>query len=199
VAVNRPDDPWLPPDWGPEPYAGLGPLPPRPALLTRRDLVAGLVTTLALVLLGGPVGLVWEAISPHLHLAAALDGSEEAFHAEIAADGRFLLISIAVGLISAVAALALGRRSGPGVVAGLMTGGLFGAAIAARLGRHIRHDGLISALHSLGASPQAAPIVDFRLRVLGLIVVWPLVAVITYAVLGAVTGWLEPDDRADGG
>lgn len=185
---------WSPPDWRPEPYAGYGPLPPRRPLLERGDLLAGALTAVIGLLLGGPVGLVWEAISPHLHLAAAVDGSEEAFRAEVAADGRFLVISAVVGVLCGVAALVLARRRGPGVVAGLVAGGLLGAAVAARLGQHARHDTILSALEKLGASEGALPVVDFRLRTLGLLVVWPLVAAVTYAVVGAVTGWLEPDD-----
>lgn len=193
--MTQPADPWSPPDWRPEPYAGVGPLPPARPLLERQDAVAAVVTALALVVLAGPVGLVWEAVSPHLRLAAAINGSEEAFRAEVAADGRFLLVSLAAGVLSAAVALAVGRRRGPGVVAGLLTGGLLGAALAARLGQHIRHDATLSALRALGGTAEVLPVVDFRLRLLGLIVVWPLVAVVLYSVVGAVTRWLEPDQR----
>lgn len=183
-------DPWQPPAPGPWHVTVTDPrFPPvDPARVIRwghelRDL---LVTTTVLVLLGPMAGLVWSAVAPKLALVAALEGAEAPYRAEIGADFRFLLVGIVAGLVSALG-VAAARRDGPGVMLGLAAGGLAGGFVAARVGYLAERGGTLQTLHHLGVSVHllAGYGLDpfFRLRALGVVVAWPIVAVAVHALV----------------
>jgi hypothetical protein len=81
----------------------------------RDDAGAGLVTAVALVLLGAPAGLVWALVSPRVSVllsesSATLAGTDRDVF--IAGDGAYLGVVLVAGLLSGAVAAVLGRRHG---------------------------------------------------------------------------------------
>lgn len=156
--------------------------PPGGPLLTRIDALAGAVVAAVIALLGAPTGLIWAAISPHLDLDAAAAGSESAFGAQIAADGRFFFLTLVLGVATGVVAFRLGNRFGPAVTVGIAAGALAAAVVAAQVGYLFRRPGLLGALRP-GLAPTIVSLIDFRLRAVQVLVVWPIVALAVFLVL----------------
>src|SRR6476469_8602529 len=104
--------------------------------VVRRDVYIGGWVVAALALVGVPLGLIWQAVSPRsaglvLQSAAIIADETEAL---IGTDGRFALLPGVVGLI---AALVVGPRwswRGPATVVAVGLGGVVGAAVTARVG-----------------------------------------------------------------
>jgi hypothetical protein len=107
------------------------PAPARPVRDAARDLAAGLRIVLVLAVLGALLGFVWSGWSSTGSSAFAqqggptwlLDESESA----IGADGHFLLITAAVGLVAGLVTWRWTRVRGPITVAALAAAGLVGA------------------------------------------------------------------------
>ncbi len=107
-------------------------------LVDLRDLRAGALTTVVLVLLGVPLGLLWQAVAPRAAVATTGDGAlilasieDKAF---IAADSLLFLLGLGLGLLAGAAAFRLGRRRAPGVIVGLVLGGYLAVLVAASTG-----------------------------------------------------------------
>jgi hypothetical protein len=95
---------------------------------------AAVLTTVGVVLLGAPLGLLWAAVAPPVDVVVGEGGStrlaDPLRDAFIAVDGTFLVLALLAGLLSGVLGWRLGRRFGPGVVVGLVVGGLLAAEVA---------------------------------------------------------------------
>ncbi|WP_435207356.1 DUF2567 domain-containing protein [Micromonospora sp. bgisy143] len=97
--------------------------------------------TLALAVLGAPLGLLWAAFAPD---TPVLKTAEGAIYAEtqpeqpIAADGWFSLLGLAFGVLAALALwFLLRRRRGPVGLLGAVLGTLAAAPVAWQVGRRI--------------------------------------------------------------
>jgi len=150
------------------------------------ELSVGILTALYVTLAGAVAGLVWAAVAPKLSKPELLTLSGAMFHPQVGADAWFLVVGGVAGIACTVAAtLALGEP-GPGMVGGLAVGGLAAAFVADRVGYLAELDGstkmAIAALRSLGITPDVAEI-DFRIRSLGVLTVWPIASL---AVVGLV-------------
>jgi hypothetical protein len=156
-----------------------------PSLPRDRDVSAGLLTAVYAILLGPAAGLVWAAVAPKLSIPALAANSDAAFHALIGADAWFLLVGGLAGVIVALGAVAFVGEPGPAVTTGLALGGLVAAIVADRIGYLSQRGATTDALRALGAHPGGALIseIDFRLRALGVITVWPIASL---AVVGLV-------------
>jgi hypothetical protein len=155
--------------------------PPEPAVSWPHDgWVFGVVTALVAVL-GAAAGLVWSALAPKMSIAAVLAGHEEPFRAQIGADAWFLLVTTLAGVLTALVAVLL-RADGPAATAALGLGGTAAAFVAARVGYLTQHADVLRALRALGYDPQAVAleVVDFRLRALGVVVAWPIAAMLVH-------------------
>jgi hypothetical protein len=144
---------------------------------------AGLLTGLFVALLGPAVGLVWAAVAPKLSISALAAGADSTFRAQVGADAWFLLVGAVAGVVCAVLAVTLVGEPGPAVTAGLAVGGLAAAFIADRVGYLSERGATHEALRALGAHPSGALIaeIDFRIRALGVVMVWPIASL---AVVG---------------
>jgi len=160
-------------------------LPPAaspPGLL--RDAGAGLLTVLGCVLLGAPVGLLWAAVTPRVEVVIAAGGelrlTDPAGQEFIAADGWFLGLVLLAGLVCGLLAWALGRRHGPGVVLGLVVGGLLAAEVARRSGELVDAELARAAVEAgrAGAVDLAVQLRSEQAR-LG----WPVAALAAHLVL----------------
>jgi hypothetical protein len=154
-----------------------------PARTRRSELVTGLLVGVYAIVLGPVAGLVWAALAPKVSIAALRAGSSETFQAQIGADAWFLLVGGLAGVAVALVAVAFAGEPGPGVTVGVAIGGLGAAFVADRIGYLSERTATTHAL--LGAHPGGAVIseIDFRIRALGVLTVWPLVSL---AVIGLV-------------
>ena len=174
-------DPYVVPDWHvtvprAQPWA-----PPEPAVRWPQDAWVFGVTTALVVILGAVAGLVWAAVAPKLSIAAVLAGHEEPFRSQIGADAWFLLVSALAGVLTALVATIL-RADGPATTAALGIGGTAAAFVAARVGYLAQHADVLSALRAVGLDPSdvSLEVVDFRLRALGVVVAWPIAALLVH-------------------
>lgn len=114
-----------------DPGAGADTVPDPARAELRADLRAGLSIVAALAVIGALLGLVWAAWSPTGSAARITPAGrlQEESEAWIAADGRFLVLAAAAGLIAALAAWRRVGNRGPVMLAALAFGGLGGAAL----------------------------------------------------------------------
>ena len=140
------------------------------------------------VVLTGPiVGLLWSAAGPKVELFRALGGAGNEWRAEAGADVHFGLLCLAAGAVCAVVAVLL-RMDGPGALAGLALGGLGAAFVADRVGYLLNRGDTLDLLKSRSVSlhllSQYGIDPFFKVRALGVVVAWPLAALVVY--LGAL-------------
>jgi hypothetical protein len=154
-----------------------------PTHVRRNELATGLLAAAYAILLGPVAGLAWAALAPKVSIAALRAGSSETFQAQIGADAWFLLVGSLAGVLVALVAVAFAGEPGPGLSIGIATGGLIAAFVADRIGYLSERTTTQHAL--LGAHPGGAVIseIDFRIRALGVLTVWPLASL---AVIGLV-------------
>lgn len=176
------------PDWPPPslPRASADVLPSD--LAARSELTVAVMTALYVALLGPAVGLVWAAVAPKVSLKALAANSSAAFHPLIGADAWFLLVGGVAGALTTVLAMLVVRREGPGLAVGLATGGAIAAIVADRVGFLAEHSASTEILRALGASSDGSNVaqIDFRIRALGVLTVWPLAALVVLGVVVAV-------------
>jgi hypothetical protein len=185
-------DPWKVPEWHLAAAGPMAPMPlPEPVVRWRDDGRELALTVLALVFSAPLVGLLWSALGPKLPLRPALSGSETAFRTEVGADVHFVIVTAAAGVICAIVAIAL-KRDGPGVVVGLGIGGVLAALVTNRVGYLVNRDHTLSALHHLGVSLSLLDKfgIDpfFKVRAVGVLMAWPLAALLTYLLALAIRG-----------
>jgi hypothetical protein len=163
-----PPPPWAVPQPPPPPAAPFGPptryvwsseaeQPEEPVPGAGRRLLAAVLVALGIGVLGFAVGLLWLVISPRVPIVK-VDGGYVYADAEpeqpIAADGWFLILGLAVGLVLAVAVwLLLRRYRGAGMLLGLTIGSLLGAWAAWWFGHKI---GITDFNHTAASAPVGA-------------------------------------------
>jgi hypothetical protein len=164
VTYPQPPAPAQAPPGGPRPW------------FTSRDLGPAAAILAALAAAGAVLGLIWQAISPRtkgfVYLPNAVIPEEN--ESLIAADGRFLLLTGAVGIVAAVAAWLRKPARGPATAVALVAGGLLGALLTDFVGR------LVGGGHSTGAL-NAVVTLPLRVHARGLLLVEPAIAAFVYA------------------
>jgi len=142
-----------------------------------------LLITVYVVLTGPIVGLLWSASGPKLDLFRALAGSGEAWRAEDGADVHFGLLCVAAGAVCAAIAVLL-RMDGPGALTGLAVGGLGAAFVADRVGYLLNRGDTLDLLHARAVPLRLLSDVGidpfFKVRALGVVVAWPMAALVIY-------------------
>lgn len=114
----------------------------------RRTAVVGVLSLLAVVAAGVPLGLLWSWVSPSVPVVVTsangpvvTDPSPEQF---IAADGWFTIFGFAFGVLAALAAWFVVRRHrGPVLLASVVLGALGAALVAWQVGRRLGLDGWV--------------------------------------------------------
>lgn len=155
-------------------------------------MVAGIVAAAIMLVAGIPFGLLWGATAPKVDVADLLDnGAETALEAAPAADLRFALIGAVFGLVAGLIAIWRGRRAGWPLPVGLFLGGLGGSLIAGQVGHLLESDRALKAVPP-NASPVVRQVVDVTVRAQGVHAVYPLVALVVFLVLVALTTRPEP-------
>jgi hypothetical protein len=139
----QPIDPAAAPAGAGQPW--LPPADPRRPRLTPRGLLIEVLTALgvaaAVAALGAPLGLLWSQLSPRVRLVMTESGpafAESNPEGYVAGESVYLLLALAMGVLSAIAVwLLIRRRRGPVVLAGLATGSFAGALLMSWLGHRI--------------------------------------------------------------
>ncbi|REE99728.1 hypothetical protein [Thermomonospora umbrina] len=158
------------------------------------------VTTAALALLGPPAGLLWAALAPpvrYLLLNDRVALADPETQALIAGDGRFAVIAGTAGLLcGGLAYLAGGRGNDVPLVLGLGTGGTAAALLAWWTGHRIGLGGFEESVRAAAGRAVEGPA---DLHATGVVVFWPLVAVVAYGLLETSVARLAPRDGGEDG
>jgi hypothetical protein len=139
-------------------------------------------------LLGAPLGLLWQAISPSVQYAV-VDGKAVLLDPEtqalISTDGRFAILTGLVGLGCGVGAyFAAGRDTDVAMVTGLAIGGAVAAVLAWRVGHQV---GLGTFESMVAGSADGAVITGVAdLRAVGVVAFWPVAAAGMFGLCDAV-------------
>ena len=161
---------------------------------------AALIAVAVAAVGGVLLGLLWWQLAPHVPLVGDLVDKNWVVYLKdsegeqaIGVDGTFVLLSLALGAVSALAVFLVRRRGGIPLVVGLATGSLLGSLLAWRLGvwlgptqdviAHARQAGkgvTFSAPLKLSAK-WAAPLA------------WPLSATLVHLALTALFGPRDPE------
>lgn len=152
------------------------------------------VTALSL-LAGLPVGVLWWWVSPLPRAVKRADGVFYAQSAEsaIAADGWFAVCSVVVGAWSGLLVALLARAHRLHALAALALGGLGGAVLAWQLGQWLGPAAFLEQAQGLRVGTSFDG--PLRLSALGVLMVWPIAAVIVFFGVVAGIDSVEDDRR----
>ena len=128
-----------------------------------------------------PLGLVWWLLAPQPLLERRADGVfrlSEVDESAVAADGWFALLAIAFGVVAGLVGYLLTRPARLGHLVGLVVGGLGGAVVAWRTGVLLGPDSLAASARDVAVGTQFHG--PLELSALGVLLAWPMGAVITY-------------------
>ena len=151
----------------------------------RAELRAGLLVGLGCAVAGVVVGVVWRLVVPLAVLEKDATGVVQVGGAEteVAADGWFAACAALAGVVAAVVAALMLRSGRLGALVGLTVGGLVGALVAWRVG-------LLLSPPEITAAAAAARVGDtfdgpLRMSAYGVLLAWPMAAVITFFAIVA--------------
>jgi hypothetical protein len=179
--------------------------PARPARWwppTRREIRTALALILGMVALGAALAPAWAALAPRLAYRVVQPGRALPVVPEaeeyIAADGRFVLLTLGAGVLAGLVAWSLRRTRGPVMLVALAVGGLLAAAVTWRLGVALAPGYRAEELQEVGRTVYQS----LRLGALAALVVEPFAAVLVYlagAGFAARTDLGRPDPPAPSG
>jgi hypothetical protein len=145
---------------------------------------AALAAVAALALLGAALAFLWVQLAPRLVFRVVQPGRAVPVVPEaeeyVAADGRFVLITLAAGIVAGLVWWLLRGTRGPVVLAALALGGLLGAVVTWRLGLLLAPGYSPADLQEVGRTVTE----PLTLRARAALVVEPVAAVVVY-LLGA--------------
>ena len=152
---------------------------------TRREVVTAASFVVALAGVGALLALLWVQLAPRLAFRVVQPGRALPVVPEgeeyVAADGRFVLLTLGVGALAGLVGWLLRSSRGPLVLAALAAGGLLGAVVTWRLGLWLEPG------YSSQDLQEAGRIVylPLELGALAALVVEPIAAVLVYLLCAA--------------
>lgn len=172
--------------------ADAGPRQPLPGRsLTRTDLRWGGIVALTLVVVGAIAAPLWVWLSPRASgtvvAAGVVIANQPESEAAIAADGRFVFITLAIGVIAGVLAWLPRGSRGWFMPVALAAGGLAGAVVTKVVGELLTSPPSAAVLDHV----HAAVLAPVRLRATAAVVVEAFAAVVIYLI---IVGFAEHDD-----
>jgi hypothetical protein len=162
-----------------------GPVPTEIAA-DHRQIRAALAVVALLAVVGCALGPIWSWWSPPGPLGEQIPSGVIADETEafIAADGRFALLTAAVGLVAALACWALRSVRGPWIAAALAVGGVIGAVLTDVIGHLVRGGGQPIPVTRTIARINHLPL---QVHATGLLLVEAALAALVYALFVAFT------------
>ncbi|WP_432143155.1 ABC transporter permease [Streptomyces sp. bgisy084] len=159
-----------------------------------RELREGALIALLVAVTGALLGLLWNWLAPHVPLVADTrnvylkntEGEES-----IGADGTFLLLAFAFGVVTTAVVFLFRRRGGIPLVVALVVGGLLGATLGWMTGMWLGPTPDVVA-HAKQAGPGVVFDGPLRLQAKGALLAWPMGAMLTQVVLSALFGPPDP-------
>jgi hypothetical protein len=147
---------------------------------SRREWTTALATLAALAAVGAAVAPLWVHLAPRLAFRVSTPGTALPVVPEaeeyIAADGRYVIITLVIGIVAGLAGWLVRRSRGPWALLALAAGGLLGAVVTWRLGMLIGTGYRESDLRVVGKIIYQ----PLTLRARAALVVEPVAAVIVY-------------------
>lgn len=148
----------------------------------------GVAATLVIAVLGVPAGLLWTTVAPRTTYVIAggkaLLGDPES-QTWIAADGWFAVLTASAGLLCGVIAYILaGRLREVGLLASLGVGGASAGLIAWWVGSMIGRSSFQHEVRTARDGTTARGALD--LHAAGVVIAWPLVALVVFGLLEAL-------------
>ncbi|WP_181923818.1 ABC transporter permease [Streptomyces inhibens] len=163
-----------------------------------RELREGALIALLVAVSGVLLGVLWNWLAPHIPLIADTRNvylknteGEEA----IGADGTFVLLSLAFGVLSTAVVFLIRRRGGIPLVVALVLGGLLGAALGWLTGMWLGPTPDVAA-HAKQVGPGVTFYGPLRLQAKGALLVWPIAAMLTQLALTGLFGPRDPEPPA---
>ncbi|MFJ6795787.1 hypothetical protein [Streptomyces sp. NPDC091268] len=158
------------------------------AAVTAADVRDGAAVALVVGVAGVLLGLLWAWLAPRVQYVSngeAVFLRDTESEARIGSDGTFLLLSAALGALSAGLVFLWRRRGGVPVVIGLAVGSCFASVVGWRLGLWLGPTSdLVAAAKRAGKGvPFDAPL---ELLAHGVLLGWPMVAVVVHLGLTAL-------------
>ncbi|MFE6740089.1 ABC transporter permease [Streptomyces tubercidicus] len=159
-----------------------------------RELREGALIAFLVALTGVLLGLLWNWLAPHVPLVADArnvylkntEGEES-----IGADGTFLLLAFAFGVLTTAVVFLFRRRGGIPLVVALVVGGLLGATVGWLTGMWLGPTPDMAA-HAKEVGPGVVFDGPLRLQAKGALLAWPIGAMVTQLVLSALFGPPDP-------
>ncbi|MFF8912542.1 ABC transporter permease [Streptomyces sp. NPDC015032] len=193
--------PWqTPPTWGgPGSPGGPGsgaPVESEGENGRRSDLRRAAVVTVLTAVAGIALGFLWAWLAPRVPLisdSTAVFLSDSEGEEAIGADGTFVLLALAFGVLSAALVFWFQRRGGIALVVGLALGGLLGSLIAWRLGVWLGPEQDVVA-HARAVGKGVVFDAPLQLRSKGVaLLVWSIGAMAVHLGLTALFGPRDPE------
>ncbi len=160
-----------------------------------RELKNGVLTAVLVAVAGVVLGLLWLWLAPRIPLVSdgkAVYLKDTEGEQAIGADGTFVLLALAVGVLTGAVVFWRNRRGGVGVVLGMAVGAVLGSVLAWRLGTWL---GPTSDLIAHARAVGAKKVFDgpLELQAKGALLAWPVGAVLTHLLL--TTGFGPRDEQ----
>jgi hypothetical protein len=171
----------------------------RPPGELRTEMGQAALVLVVTALCGLLLGALWLWLAPRVPLVS--DGTavflkdtegEEA----IGADGTFVLLGLAFGLVSAVVVFLLRRRGGVPLVFGLAIGGLLGSLLAWKFGGWLGPTSDVVA-HAKQVGRNVTFDAPLELGAKGALLAWPVAAMVVFLVLTAAFAPRDPEPRIE--
>jgi hypothetical protein len=148
----------------------------------------GVAATLVIAVLGVPAGLLWTTVAPRTTYVIAggkaLLGDPES-QTLIAADGWFAVLTALAGLLCGVVAYVLaGRLREIGLLAALGVGGAAAGLVAWWVGSLVGRSSFQHLVHTARDGTTARSALD--LHAFGVVIAWPLIAIVVFGLLEAL-------------
>ncbi|MEW2634688.1 ABC transporter permease [Streptomyces sp. NPDC048389] len=165
----------------------------------RRDLRDSALVLVAVTLAGVALGLLWLWLAPRVPLVSTAEGvflkdteGEEA----IGADSTFLLLAVGLGALSAAAVFLFRRNGGIALVVALAVGGLLASLLGWGIGVWFGPPRDVVA-HAREVGEGVTFYAYLELRAKGVLLAWPVTAMLVHLGLTALFGPRDPEPDSD--
>lgn len=163
-----------------------------------RELKSGALTALLVAVAGVALGLLWLWLAPRIPLVSdgkAVYLKDTEGEQAVGADGTFVLLALAIGVLTGAVVFWRHRRGGVGIVLGMAAGAVLGSVLAWRLGVWLGPTGDLIA-HARAVGVKKVFDGPLALQAKGALLAWPIGAVLTHLLLTTAFGPRDEEQSA---